>query len=670
MKLQTNEIEQEMADSHRYLDLSDLSRLITLSDPQISPDGNKVIFLHTKPNFAENQYENTLMLLEIATGVRRPLTYHRSQVSSPRWSPSGDLVAFLAAGNSEGNQKRQLYILFMSGGEAQCITDLPQGVDLFVWRPDGEALAIVTEDEPEERTEEEIHNRSFEVGDHNYLATSAPLPAHIWLVPINGEPIRRLTTGNAGVMRFAMNSREPIAWSPDGERLIFASQPRPHSGEIARGSLKMLEIATEHVETIVPGPTHPTCPCFSPDGQWLAYARPPQGLRPAWNPHDIYVVPTEALVSASTATPISSDDERCVTAAIDRTFYEAQWHPESNAILVDGYDHTRTALWFQPLAGEARQLDLGTVLPTNGTVTVSRNGGIVLIGREPQRPDELYYLSSVDAQPQRLTDYNNTIASLHLGEVTSITWQGPDGFAEDGVVIFPPDFVPSKQYPVVLMLHGGPMGATTEVFNLIGQLMAARGWIMFSPNYRGSTNLGRAYHTAVIQDAGDGPGRDVMAGLAALKARGFVDESRIAVSGWSYGGYMTTWLIGHYGGWAAAVAGAAVTDYMDSYYLSDLNVVFGGGFHDSPSTQTGAQIWREQSPITYAERIQTPTLLLSNTGDLRVPITQSYKFYHILKEQGVKVKFVAYPLAGHSPGDPVHQRDVYRRWLNWIEEHF
>jgi dipeptidyl aminopeptidase/acylaminoacyl peptidase len=161
-----------------------------------------------------------------------------------------------------------------------------------------------------------------------------------------------------------------------------------------------------------------------------------------------------------------------------------------------------------------------------------------------------------------------------------------------------------------------------------------------------------------------------MAGIEVLKKRGFVDTSRMAVSGWSYGGFMTTWLIGHYQGWKAAVAGAAVTDWMDQYNIGDSNVSRAGQFGGSPWVGEFEKAYREQSPITNAPKIKTPTLILSTTGDVRVPITQSYKLYHALRDNGVPVQFIAYPVAGHSPADPVRQQDVSRRWIEWIEKHF
>ncbi len=480
------------------------------------------------------------------------------------------------------------------------------------------------------------------------------MPSHIWIIPAEGDSAKRLTSGINGVLK---SSTETICWSPDGKEIVFSSQPKPHSGERDRGSLKAVEIDSRIIRTIDPGPIMATSPSFSPNGKHLAYGRPVKfGI---WfNLHGIYVVPA-----------LGGKKGSCVTDAIDRTFYSSRWMHDSKSILVSGYDQTQRYFWVQPINnGTPRRLDLGKINPSNEFV--GKDGAITFIGTQPNHPAELYYMTSVDVKPKRLTDYNSKLASLQLGKAETITWQGPDNFEEDGVLLYPPDFDKNKKYPLVLHIHGGPMGTSTEVFHLHRQIMAAQDWIVFSPNYRGSNNQGEKYQTAVINDAGDGPGRDVMAGIAAVKKMGFVDEERVAVSGWSYGGYMTTWLTSHYDGWRCAVAGAAVTEYADSYNLSDVNVVFGAGFNYSPWIKDGAKIWREQSPIHYVQNIKTPTLILSNTRDLRVPITQSYKLYHALKENNVPVKFIAYPLDGHFPGDPVHQKDVYQRWIEWIAQHF
>lgn len=276
--------------------------------------------------------------------------------------------------------------------------------------------------------------------------------------------------------------------------------------------------------------------------------------------------------------------------------------------------------------------------------------------------------SSTDT-PKRLTDFNREIAAMQLGKMERFEWQGPDGFHEDGILVYPPDFSKDKKYPLVLKIHGGPTDTSTTDFNGFLQLLAARDYVVFEPNYRGSDNLGNAYQRAIYNDAGDGPGRDVMAGIEAVEKLGFVDESRIAVTGWSYGGYMTTWLIGHYPIWKVAVAGAAVTDLNGEYNLSDFNVANRYSFRGSPWVGDNMRDYIAESPITYASHIKTPTLILSDTGDARVPITESYQLYHALKDNGVPVKFVAFPIPGHVPGDPVHSRDEYSRWLGWLDQY-
>ena len=199
--------------------------------------------------------------------------------------------------------------------------------------------------------------------------------------------------------------------------------------------------------------------------------------------------------------------------------------------------------------------------------------------------------------------------------------------------------------------------------------MAAAGFVVFQPNYRGSINLGDAYQHAIYRDTGDGPGKDVMAGLSAVEKLGFVDESRIGVTGWSYGGYMTTWLTGHYDVWKAAVSGAALTDwvmdYTISYYQKGDLYFFGG----SPWSKKYHDIWRAQSPIAYAHNVKAPTLIMGDVGDPNVPLVNSYEWYHALKDNGVEVKFYAYPADTHFPHDIVRTTDVYKRWVGWMIQH-
>jgi dipeptidyl aminopeptidase/acylaminoacyl peptidase len=394
---------------------------------------------------------------------------------------------------------------------------------------------------------------------------------------------------------------------------------------------------------------------FSPDGRYLAFGQT-RGPETFFLPTGVFVIPV------SEGKPID------VTAKIDRYLESVAWLPGGKSILVGGSDLTTRALWFQPFDGPAQRLDLGDIHPD--TPVVAPNGTVVFLGTETHRPAELYTMRVGEWRPRRLTNFNAALAAMKQGEVETVSWDGPDDFKQNGVLIYPPDYKEGQRYPLVLNIHGGPMGRSGVAFNIFNQIMAARGWLVFSPNYRGSLSQGKAFQSAVINDTSEGPGRDIMSGIQVLKDRGIVDEERVAVSGWSYGGHMTVWLTAHYEGWAAAVAGAAATDWFDWYNTGDYNVWSGFALGGSPWLNDNAMKYWQQSPIAHAHQIRTPTLILSNTGDERVPISQSYKLYHALKDNKVEVQFIAYPVPDHWPGDPVHTRDVRRRWLNWIADHF
>jgi dipeptidyl aminopeptidase/acylaminoacyl peptidase len=209
-------------------------------------------------------------------------------------------------------------------------------------------------------------------------------------------------------------------------------------------------------------------------------------------------------------------------------------------------------------------------------------------------------------------------------------------------------------------------------FSAQAQYTASRGYIIFQPNYRGSDNLGNAFDIAINSDAGAGPGRDVMAGLELVKQKSFIDTARMAVSGWSYGGYMTTWLIGHYPKvWKCAVAGAPVTDIVSQYSYSDYGPgrKYREGGISPYSSDSAMSSWMKQSPITQVRFVKAPTLLLHDLGDERVAITESYTFFRGLKDNGVSTKFMVFPVSGHSPSDPVRGKEVGRFWTEWLDKY-
>lgn len=638
----------------RRLELGDYEKIVTVSDPQISPDGKFIVCVVSRPNLEHNRNDRQLVRIELQTGAQRILTYDRKGVGSPRWSSSGDRLAFIAMA-ADGKEERPQIFILPTSGEAKKITDASGGVHQYAWRPNGQEIAYVSSDEPKNKKYIEKHLDAFEVGNSEYLATAAPMPTHLWLISADGGAPRRLTSGSWSVT--AGFSGAPISWSPDGKALAFIRQASPHFGDLDQRTLQLLNVETGEVRKVTGHDKFESFGIFSPDGSHLAYGYPRDG-----DPNNL----NEFYVTSE-----SGGESSNLTRAIDRNLLRVIWMPSSKSLLVGGHDGTKVSLWLQPLGGPAQKLALGDVSPYWSywvDATVGRGGEIAFPGSTPTRPSELYYMKSPSDTPKRLTDFNSQFLSLALARVEAFEWQGPDGFTEDGVLFYPPDFKKDKKYSLVLSINGGPQSASATAFNFLSHLLAARELVVFQPNYRGSDNLGNAYQRAIWNDAGDGPGRDVMAGIDALKKLGFVDESRIGVSGWSYGGYMTVWLTGHYQIWKTALAGAPVTNLFDNYSLADGNVLGRYSFKGSPFVGNNLKAYWDQSPITYASQINPPMLILHNTGDARVTITDSYLLFHALKDNGVPVKFFAYPIASHFPSDPVHVMDVYRRWTEWMEE--
>jgi dipeptidyl aminopeptidase/acylaminoacyl peptidase len=634
----------------RRLTLADLGEEIGIDDLAIAPDGRCIAVVTSRADYVDNRFVKSLVLVESATGAQTHLAPNRQSIGSPQWSPSGDRLAYL---DTERNGTTQLYVISgidTDSASLQRVTDAPRSISFYRWSPDGASFAYLMADPPEERPGEERNNKSFLAGEGDYLATATPNPSHIWLIASSGGDARRLTSGKHSVIE--------LGWSDAGS-VSFLSQPSAHFADFRNKSLNRIEIASGKQTVLEPGPRsfdHASTHRLSPDGRFISYQYYP-GPEPLFHPTQLALVPA------------SGGETRIVSPALDRTVLSHAWSADGKSLVVVGVDRTRHVAWLQPLEGASRALDLGPVTSISSLVS-SRSGAVSFVGSEPQHAPEIYFMASPTAMPKRLTGFNDRFSRLATSRVETLIWQGPDGLTLDGVVTYPPGFKKGQKAPLVLNIHGGPMFAQPEAWDSFTQLMAAQGWIVFSPNYRGSTSTGKALQTAIINDAGDGPGRDVMSGIEALKAKGIVDETRLAVSGWSYGGYMTAWLIGNYQVWKAAVAGATVTDWFDYYNTSDANVWVGNGLRGSPWRDGNDENYWRQSPMAYAHQAKTPTLILANTGDRRVTISQSYKLYHALKDNGVEVEFVAYPVDAHVPVDPVHERDIRRRWIDWIERHF
>jgi dipeptidyl aminopeptidase/acylaminoacyl peptidase len=629
--------------------LSDLQKIVSLHEPQISPDGKRIAMIVSTPDWKTDKNVQEIDLVDTSSGARRALTWKRTELSSPRWSADGTRLAFIA--NDEETKQAQLFVMSMEGGDAIRLTEAKRGVDAFSWSPDGKQIAFITEDEPANEKAIKEHNDAFQVTDNNFLVRAALTPWHLWVVPSAGGAPKQLTQGTFSLQTDQQDAAPVPEWSRDSQHIAFTQFPNPYWGPSFQSVIAAVDAGGGTARTLVSAGGSANF-SYAPDSDTFAFVRPRNGDQN--NGNAVYVG--------------TNDNTRDATQALARNFNTYAWLPHGKALLLAGEEGTRQVLWEQPLAGAAKPLDLGDV-EANAELSVSKTGAVAFVGSTKTHPNELYVMESVNAKPRRLTDVNAFVDGLTLGRTESIQWQGPNGFKEDGVLTYPTGYRSGQKYPLVLVIHGGPEAASTVHFSPLPQLLSAAGYLVFQPNYRGSTGLGDAYQHAIFRDTGVGPGNDVMAGLAAVEKLGIVDPDHIGVTGWSYGGYMTTWLTGHYPVWKAAVSGAALTDwvmdYTVSYYQQGDTYYFGG----SPWSAKYQDIWREQSPITYAHNVTAPTLIMGDVGDPNVPLVNSYEWYHALRDKGVPVEFYAYPTDTHFPSDIVRTTDVYRRWVGWMTAH-
>lgn len=632
--------------AQNLLTTNDLREQVDLSGLELSPDGKHILILTTKQNFESNQLVNELVMIDVSSKEQRTIS-KRSGISTATWSPDGNQIAFLATADGVS----QIFMMSLQGGEAQQITNSKGGILHYSWSPDGKQFAFVADEDPITKTGTDRFNDSFEVGSNDFLTRSAATKNYVGLIATSGGDSKRLTPPGVIVATEFYNSS--LSWSSDAKQLAITTYLSSRSGDSDLGKIQLLDIESQKLQPLTSN----------------ANKEGPAYFLPGKDPQLVFFYPRDGIPANETevyrATPGGSANS--ITRNLDREILDYTWFSDGR-LLLTGYDGLQSAVWMQN--GNAfNKLNIGEAAEVYET-SVSKTGSIAFIAEEKYRPVEIFFLASADAKPERLTDFNHDTAERKQGKREGFTWKSTSGFEADGVLTYPPDFDASKKYPLVLLIHGGPTAASTLAFNMTAQMMAAKGWIVLQPNYRGSNHRGNVFQSAIANDAGEGPGADVWSGVEALKKKSFIDASRIAVSGWSYGGWMTAWMISRYPGeWGAAVAGAAPVDYTDMYSLSDLNRMHRHAITVSPYIGDNLKNAQEQSPLKNLSKIRTPTLILSKSDDSRVAITGSYKLFNALRDNDVKTQFIVYPGPGHLVTDPVRSQDVYERWLNWLAQY-
>lgn len=642
--------------------LQDFRQLVRIGSPRFSPGGERIAFLTDRPDFIHDRYDATLRVIDRRGGKARVLAPSLHDITMPRWSPDGRTLAFIAR---VGAQEPQIYTVAARGGTPEQRSHAPRGVEQFAWSPDGERMAFVTPDpSPIGADARRTHHDLFDIHNVNYLSTTPSVPSHLWLLRLGSGKSSQLTHGSTSVLETAPPFGGGVSapsWSADGRWIVYTRQADAYDSDSDRTSIVAVDVTNGHEHALTGKHRYEYVPRFSPRGHTVAWLYP-HGPGP--------ISAMELQVGSALG-----HGGRDISADLDRNLFgNFAWLPDGRGLVGIADNGVHSTLYVQPLHGKGHALDLGALNALS--VSVAPGGAMAVVADGATRAPELYLLKSPHAKPVQLTHFNDRFARHAWPRSVDITWKAPDGQVNDGILTYPIGYQKGKHYPLVVYSHGGPEAASIEGFDTgeIGPLrdrFAADGYLVFEPNYRGSDNLGSAHEHAIYRDPGHGPDSDVMAGVKMLENKGLVDRKRIAAVGHSYGGYMTAWLIAHQHLWNCAVVADGAVDWTEEYELSGAGNLawtrdsLGG----SPWDKTSAKLYRTGSPITYAGQITTPTLILSGTSDITVPITESFALYHALESRHVPVKFIGLPGGRHSPHDPVHREMYYRAIERWVVKH-
>jgi dipeptidyl aminopeptidase/acylaminoacyl peptidase len=430
-----------------------------------------------------------------------------------------------------------------------------------------------------------------------------------------------------------------------------------------RVDIYIATIADRTIEKITTNFGADTDPQWSPNGQMIAFTTEPSTAKPGPDglaTHDprqarlaLYDVRTRAIFDAS-------------DAKFDIEPNNLMWTPDSARVLFSGGKGTYVDVFSYETA--SRRYSQVTTNRIAALGTVAANGATAFVMESATEPADVYASDVTFGTLRKLTMSNPQATEFSLGASEVITWKS-DGLDIEGVLVKPVGFTPGTRYPLLVVVHGGPAGAHLNTFRVGygdgGQHWAGQGWAVLYPNPRGGTNYGEKFLRANIPDWGGGDYRDIMAGVDAVIAKGIADPGRLAIQGWSYGGYMTSWAITQTTRFKAAMVGAGITNLWSMYGTNDLPNYLATFFGGIPSKET-LPLYMARSAMTHAHKVTTPTLILHGGNDERVPIGQPMEFYRALKEHGTPVELVFYPRQGHGLQEYYHQRDRLQRQYDWI----
>jgi acylaminoacyl-peptidase len=624
---------------------TDVFELEYATDPQISPDGSTVAYVRTSMDIMTDRAVPTIWQVDVNGENHRPLLSGTGHYSSPRWSAAGDRLAYVSRADGRGTQ---LHVRWLDTGQAAMISNVRRTPQAISWSPDGEYLAFVMfvpdENEPFVKPPEApdgaqwapgakvIQTMPYRSDGEGYLETGYD---HVFVVPADGGTPRQLTSGD-------FNHRGPLSWMPDSTRIVFtASRLEDAEHHPVESELWSVSVADGALEQLTDRRGPDRSAAVSTDGRKIAYLGY-DDRKLAWQSVDVYVMDT------------ATGDSRNLTASFDRSVVDVQWAGSSNRLLVQYEDAGRTHIGRLSMDGKVESLtdDVGGTAigrPYNsGSFSVANNGDYAYTAVRPDRPADVATGRGARA-PLRLTDLNDDLLGHRaLGRVEEITWTSSVGDYEiQGWLVYPPGFDPGEQYPMILEIHGGPHTAYGPHFSAEVQLFAAAGYVVLYANPRGSTSYGEEFSLEIHHDYPGEDYDDLISGVDAVIARGFVDEDALYVTGGSGGGVLTAWIVGKTDRFRAAVVAKPVINWASFTLTSDITHMVSQHWFPAMPWEDPDTYWR-RSPLSLVGNVSTPTALLTGEEDFRTPMPESEQYYQALKVRKIDTALIRIPEASHG----------------------
>lgn len=673
-----------MAQQKRPIEVDDLYRITLIEDPRVSPDARWIAYVQVTIDKLENEYRRNIWAVPTAGGAPIQLT-RSGKDSTPCWSPDGKTLAFVSA----RDKKPQIYLLAITapGGEPRPLTSQPNGAVAPAWSPDGAQIAFLASSSARERADEDRNEKApppadkleakqrAERKDYDEANRWDPRPieripyrsgtsylddrfAQVYVMPTadglsadEARP-RRLTDVDA--------SHEPPRWTADGQFLLTARTVNPLGDMPWRSSsLYRIRVADGALEQLTDQSHTSYGPVPAPAGELVAYTRLPQERL------------TERITRL-TVMGAAGGAARDLNLDFDRGVVDFRWSRDGQSLIFTAESWGACALYTVPADGGP----VSAVVADESTITafdVAHDGGVAYAVASVANPSELFW-QAAGGRPVQLTHVNRAfLAEVTVQDKHELRFQSPDGPELQGWYMLPPDYTPGQTYPLALNIHGGPhvmWGAGTQSIWHETQCHAARGYVVFYCNPRGAAGYGEGFQAALHGAWGDIALADIMAGVDVLLEKGLIDPARMAVTGGSYGGYMTAWIIGHTDRFAAAVSQRGVYNLLSFYGTSDVPLLISNEY-DAEPWENPQLLW-QQSPLAYAHQIKTPLLILHSENDFRVPVSDGEQLFAYIRRSGGTVKMIRFPREGHElsrSGEPAHRASRLTHMIEWFDRY-